>query len=137
MILGIGIDLEEVERLAQSITKFGDRFLEKMFTPAEIEFCRGKANSSERFAARFAAKEAAFKALQGEWEKGLSWREFEVIAQPGGAPRLEFHGNTAAFARAKGVQRAHLSFSHTRTHVTAVVVLEGETINLTSPSALS
>jgi holo-[acyl-carrier protein] synthase len=124
MILGIGIDLEEVDRLTKSIEKFGDRFLERIFTGGEIAFCRGKANANERFAARFAAKEAAFKALQGEWEKGLSWREFEVIAQPSGAPRLELHGRTAEFAASKGIRRAHVSFSHTRGHVTAVVVFE-------------
>jgi len=125
MILGVGIDLEEVERIGESISKFGPRFLDRIFTSAEIAFCQGKANSKERFAARFAAKEAAFKALQASWEEGLSWRDFEVIAQPGGAPRLELHGKAALLAESKGVVRLHVSFSHTRTHVTAVVVAEG------------
>ena len=125
MILGIGVDLEEVERIAESIAKFGGRFLERIFTDAEIQFCEGKANSKERFAARFAAKEAAFKALQASWEGGLSWKDFELIAQPGGAPKLELHGEAAKIAAAKGVSRVHVSFSHTKTHVTAVVIVEG------------
>src|SRR5436190_12063500 len=112
MILGIGIDLEEVERIGESITRFGDRFLDRMFTEAETAFCQGKANSNERFAARFAAKEAAFKALQGSWEGGLSWRDFELVAQPGGAPKMLLHGEAAGLAKAKGVVRLHVSFSH-------------------------
>ncbi len=124
MIVGVGIDLEEVARIAESIEKFGQRFLDRMYTPAEIAFCSGKANSHERFAARFAAKEAAFKALQASWEAGVSWHDFEVIAQPGGAPRLVLTGASAKIAADKGVKSAHLSFSHTKTHVTAVVILE-------------
>jgi len=126
MILGIGVDLEEVERIGESIAKFGGRFLERIFTEAEIVFCQGKANSKERFAARFAAKEAAFKALQGDWARGMSWRNFELIVQPGGAPRLVLHGEAERLAAEKGVTRLHASFSHTRTHVTAVVIAEGD-----------
>lgn len=126
MILGIGVDLEEVSRIGESIDKFGARFLERIFTPAEVSFCEGKANSRERFAARFAAKEAAFKALQAAWEGGLSWRDFELVAQPGGAPVLLLHGEAARLASSKGVSRVHVSFSHTKTHVTAMVVVEGD-----------
>ncbi|MBM3761188.1 MAG: holo-[acyl-carrier-protein] synthase [Acidobacteria bacterium] len=124
MIVGIGVDLEEVERIGESIAKFGERFLEKIFTPTEIAFCQGKANSKERFAARFAAKEAAFKALQASWEGGLRWQDFELIAQPGGAPRLELHGEAARLAAAREVSRVHVSFSHTKAHVTAIVIAE-------------
>jgi holo-[acyl-carrier protein] synthase len=125
MILGVGVDLEEVERIAESVTKFDDRFLNRIFTEAEIAFCQGKANSKERFAARFAAKEAAFKALQANWEGGMSWRDFELIVRPGGAPQLVLHGEAARLASEKGVVRLHVSFSHTKTHVTAVVIAEG------------
>ncbi len=126
MILGIGIDLEEVARIAESISKFGERFLDRIFTEAEIAFCSGKANSNERFAARFAAKEAAFKALQASWQAGLSWKDFELIAQPGGAPRMVLHGVAARLASERGMRGLHVSFSHTKTHVTAVVVVEGD-----------
>ncbi len=125
MILGIGIDLEEVVRIGESIEKFGDRFLNRVFTDNEIAFCSGKANSKERFAARFAAKEAAFKALQASWEEGLSWRDFELIAQAGGAPRMVLHGTATLIAQQRGVSSLHVSFSHTKTHVSAVVIVEG------------
>ena len=125
MILGIGIDLEETARIGESIERFGRRFLERIFTEAEIAFCDGKANANERYAARFAAKEATFKALQASWELGISWRDFEVVAQASGAPRLDLHGAGAELAAQKGVTMIHVSFSHTRTHVTAVVIVEG------------
>jgi holo-[acyl-carrier protein] synthase len=125
MIIGIGVDLEEVSRIGESVEKFKERFLERIFTAQEVAFCAGKANANQRFAARFAAKEAAFKALQASWERGVHWTDFELIAQPGGAPRMELHGVAAEIAREKGVTRVHVSFSHTTTHVTAMVVMEG------------
>lgn len=124
MILGIGIDLEETSRIGESIQRFGRRFVDRIFTAAEVAFCDGKANANERYAARFAAKEATFKALQASWELGISWQDFEVVTQPGGAPRLELHGAGAELAAQKGVTRLHVSFSHTKTHVTAVVIVE-------------
>ncbi len=125
MILGIGIDLEEVTRIGESINRFGDQFLERIFTPDEIAFCSGKANSNERFAARFAAKEAAFKALQATWADGLSWRDFELVARPGGAPQMVLHRVAARIAGERGMVGLHVSFSHTKTHVSAVVIVEG------------
>lgn len=124
MIVGVGIDLEETSRIRDSIDRFGDRFLDKIFTASELAFCKGKANAVERFAARFAAKEAAFKALQATWSDGLTWRDFEVLNSAEGAPRLELHGQAEVQARARGVSKTHLSFSHTKHYVTAVVVLE-------------
>ncbi len=124
MILGLGIDLEETARIRDSIEKFGERFLARIFTPAETAFCRGKANEIERFTARFAAKEAAFKALQGDWKLGLTWKDFEVVTLPGGAPELRLHAQAAALAAAKGVTHTHLSFTHTKESVAAVVILE-------------
>ncbi len=126
MILGLGIDLEETTRIRESIEKFGERFLEKMFTPGEIAFCKGKANEAERFTARFAAKEAAFKALQGDWRLGIRWQDFEVVTLPQRAPQLLLHGKSADLAREKGVTKTHLSFTHTREMVSAVVILESE-----------
>ncbi len=125
MILGIGIDLEESARIGDSIERFGPRFLNRVFTAGEIAFCEGKGNSIERFAARFAAKEAAFKALQASWTTGMSWRDFEITVSPSGAPRMVLHGSAAQLANSRAVDSIHVSFSHTRTHVTAIVVLEG------------
>jgi holo-[acyl-carrier protein] synthase len=125
MILGLGIDLEETARIRESIEKFGNRFLEKMFTPDEIAACKGKANEAEKFTARFAAKEAAFKALQGDWQLGIRWQDFEIITMPHGAPELRLHGQSALLARDKGITHTHLSFTHTKAMVSAVVVLEG------------
>jgi holo-[acyl-carrier protein] synthase len=124
MIVGIGIDLEETARIETSLREHAGRFLERIFTDGEIAFCSGKANEVERYTARFAAKEAAFKALQSSWSEGLRWKDFEVVTLPGGAPRLELHGRAAQLAAAKGVTRAHLSFTHTKAYVSAVVLLE-------------
>jgi len=127
MILGIGIDLEEVDRLSKSIEKFGDRFLERIFTAGEIAFCRGKANANERFAARFAAKEAAFKALAGsESARLIGWKDIEVISRPGHAPELVLHGRAQQRADVLGVRRHWLTLSHTDTTAGAVVVLEAD-----------
>jgi holo-[acyl-carrier protein] synthase len=124
MIVGTGIDIVEVPRVAQSIERFGDRFLNRVFTPAEIRYCQPKANRTERFAARFAAKEAAMKAIGTGMRGGVSWQDFEVGREPGGRPTMVFHGKAAEVARALGVRRTHLSVSHTQGHAIAYVVLE-------------
>lgn len=126
MIIGIGVDLEDVSRIEESLEKFGERFMTRVFTEGEILFCRGKSNEKERFAARFAAKEAAFKSIQGDWTLGLTWKDFELVVKPGGAPQMLLHGGAAKLAESKGVKRMHVSFSHTKTHVTAMVVAEGD-----------
>lgn len=124
MIVGTGIDIIEVPRVAQSIARFGDRFLQRIFTADEIHYCRSKRNSVERFAARFAAKEAAFKAIGTGMRQGVSWVEVEVRRQPGGRPTINFSGVAAKHAAALGMKRATLSITHTAETAMAQVILE-------------
>lgn len=124
MILGTGIDIVEVPRVAQSIERFQERFLKRIFTEGEIRYCQSKANQVERFAARFAAKEAAMKAIGTGMRGGVRWQDFEVGREPGGRPTMVLHGKAAAVAQAMGMRRAHLSVSHTAEHAVAYVILE-------------
>jgi holo-[acyl-carrier protein] synthase len=124
MIVGTGIDIVEVPRIARSIERFGDRFLNRVFTAAEIRYCQSKANSVERFAARFAAKESAMKAIGTGLRGGVSWRDFEVSREPGGRPTMVLHRKAAEVAQALGGRRYHLSVSHTEEHAIAYVILE-------------
>jgi holo-[acyl-carrier protein] synthase len=124
MIVGSGIDIAEVERIRQSIERFGQRFLERIFTAGEIRYCDSKVNRFERYAARFAAKEAAMKALGTGWNHGVRWRDCEVGRLPGGRPTLHFHGKAAEFAAKLGAKNAALSLSHTREQAIAHVILE-------------
>jgi holo-[acyl-carrier protein] synthase len=124
MIVGTGIDIAEVPRIAASIERFGDRFLRRIFTAGEMRYCDSKANRVERYAARFAAKEAAMKALGTGWNHGVAWRDIEVIRQPGGRPNLAFHGKAAEFAAKLGTKHISISLSHTAEQAIAHVILE-------------
>jgi holo-[acyl-carrier protein] synthase len=124
MIVGTGIDLIEVPRIAAAIARYGERFLQRIFTEGEIRYCESKANRVERFAARFAAKEAAMKALGTGWSRGVRWRDLEVRRQPGGRPTIAFHGRAAEFAEKLGVANTALSLTHTEEQAFAQVILE-------------
>jgi holo-[acyl-carrier protein] synthase len=124
MIVGTGIDIAEVPRIAEAIARFGERFLRRVYTEGEILYCESKANRIERYAARFAAKEAAMKALGTGWNHGVRWRDIEVCRQPGGRPTLAFHGKAAQFASNLGAARVALSLSHTAEQAVAHVILE-------------
>ena len=124
MIVGTGIDIAETDRIGQSIARFGRRFTERVFTADEIRYCESKANKVERYAARFAAKEAGMKAIGTGWSRGVRWQDFEVKRLPGGRPTLVFHGKAAEFFELLGAKRAHLSLTHTKGMAMAVVVLE-------------
>jgi holo-[acyl-carrier protein] synthase len=126
MIVGTGIDIAEVDRIANSIQRFGRRFLERVFTPDEILYCESKANKVERYAARFAAKEAAMKAIGTGWNYGVAWRDVEVRRAPRGRPTIEFHNKAGEFFRRIGAARAHLSITHTKDSAMAQVILESE-----------
>ena len=104
MIVGTGVDLAEVPRIRAAIERYGRRFIERIYTPAEIAYVERKANRYERFAARFAAKEAGMKAIGTGWRRGVRWQDFEVANLPSGKPTLRFHGQAARFAEALGVQ---------------------------------
>jgi holo-[acyl-carrier protein] synthase len=124
MIVGTGIDIAEVSRIAEAIERYGDRFLRKIFTEGEIRYCSSKANRVERFAARFAAKEAAMKALGTGWNHGVRFRDVEVSRQPGKRPTITFHGKAAEFANKLGAKNIALSLSHTAEQAIAQVILE-------------
>ncbi|MGA7512398.1 MAG: holo-[acyl-carrier-protein] synthase [Candidatus Sulfotelmatobacter sp.] len=124
MIIGTGIDIAEVPRIRQSIARFGDRFLQRVYTEGEIRYCDSKANRAERYAARFAAKEAAMKALGTGWSHGVRWRDCEVTRLPGGRPTITFHGTASEIAARLGVKHAALSLSHTAEQAIAQVILE-------------
>mgnify|MGYP001589506149 CR=1 FL=1 len=123
MILGVGIDLTPISRVAAILARHGRRFEERVFTNGEREYCTGRAQPAQHFAARFAAKEAAIKALGAP--KGLSWVELETVTGPNGAPGLRLHGHAAAAAGRLGIKAAHVTLTHAADLVAAVVILEG------------
>ena len=124
MVLGLGTDLIETTRLQASIDRFGDRFLERIFSPGEIAYCKRKKNAAESFAARFAAKEAGAKALGTGISRGVTWKDFEVKRETSGRPSLHLSGRAAELAVAIGVKRIQLSLTHSRDLAMAVVVVE-------------
>jgi holo-[acyl-carrier protein] synthase len=126
MIVGTGIDIAEVDRIAQTVERFGGRFKERVFTADEIRYCESKANKAERYAARFAAKEAGMKALGTGWSRGVTWRDIEVRRLPGGRPTVVFHGKAGEFFARLGGVRAHLSITHTKESAMAYVIIESE-----------
>jgi holo-[acyl-carrier protein] synthase len=125
MLVGTGIDLTEIPRIRNSIERFGNRFLNRIFTAGEKAYCLRKKNAAESFAARFAAKEAAAKALGTGISYGVTWLEIEVTREPSGRPGLAFHGRAAEIAARLGVTSAALSLTHTRDMAMASVALEG------------
>jgi holo-[acyl-carrier protein] synthase len=124
MIIGSGIDLAEIGRIQQSVNRFGNRFLDRIYTAAEQAYCMRKRNAAESFAARFAAKEAGAKALGTGISHGVSWLEIEVVREPRGRPTIQFHGRAAEIARRLGVVHAALSITHTASLAMASVILE-------------
>jgi holo-[acyl-carrier protein] synthase len=126
MIVGTGVDISEVDRIEAAVKRFGDRFLKRVFTPAEVRYCTGKPNAAERLAARFAAKEAGMKAIGTGLRHGVTWHDVEVVRLPGQRPVLQFHGKAAEFAVRLGCKRTHLSLSHTKEQAIAHVILESD-----------
>jgi holo-[acyl-carrier protein] synthase len=124
MVLGLGTDLIETGRVEESIKRFGERFLERIYSPGEIAYCKRKKNAAESFAARFAAKEAGAKALGTGISRGVTWKEFEVKREASGKPSLHLSGRAAELAGAMGVRRIQLSLTHSREFAWAVVVVE-------------
>ncbi|HZQ41773.1 MAG TPA: holo-ACP synthase [Acidobacteriaceae bacterium] len=125
MVLGLGTDMIEIARIEHSIVRFGDAFLRRIYTPAEIAYCQHKKKTAaESFAARFAAKEAAAKALGTGISRGVTWCELEVLRLPGQRPTLHLSGRAAAIAARLGVRHLAVSLSHTRELALAVVIAE-------------
>ena len=125
MIVGTGVDMAEVARIRASVERYGERFTGRVFTENEIAYVERKANKYERFAARFAAKEAGMKALGTGWNHGVRWKDFEVINLPSGRPTLALHGVAAEIAAKQGVKVVQLSLTHTSENALAWVLFEG------------
>lgn len=125
MIVGHGVDLVEVARLGRSVERFGDRFLERVFTEGERAYAGDGPRRDEHLAARFAAKEAVLKALGTGWAQGAGWTDIEVVRGASGKPDLFLHGKAAELATGIGATRWHLSLTHTGTMALASVIAEG------------
>ncbi|MCG3180010.1 MAG: Holo-[acyl-carrier-protein] synthase [Phycisphaerae bacterium] len=113
MIIGHGIDVVEIPRLADSLSRHGDRFLQRVFTQAERDYCCGKKRELEHLAGRFAAKEAVLKVLGTGWVGGISWLDIEVVNNAAGAPGVRLSGESARVAERLGIRRVLISISHT------------------------
>ena len=125
MTLGTGVDLAEVARIREAIGRYGDRFIRRIYTDGEIAYVERKANRFERYAGRFAAKEAGMKAIGTGWKRGVRWQDFEVSNLPSGRPTLRLHGEAARIAETMGVKTISLSITHTAELGMAHVILEG------------
>ena len=124
MILGTGVDIAEVARIRAAVERFGPRFVERVYTAAEIAYVERKANRFERYAARFAAKEAGMKALGTGWRMGVRWQDFEVVNLPSGRPTLRLGGKAQTYANKLGVRNICLSLTHTAETGMAHVIFE-------------
>lgn len=124
MILSVGIDIVETERIEQAVERLGDRFLDRIFTPAERSYCDSRGARFVHYAGRFAAKEAAMKALGTGWGEGVAWREVEILPSVAGPPQLTLHGVARERFEAIGATRAHVSISHTRGLAVAQAIFE-------------
>jgi holo-[acyl-carrier protein] synthase len=124
-VFRLGLDLVDVERIRLMLEKHGERFTNRTFTHAECEYCNGSVTAPLHFAARFAAKEAAAKALGTGFAQGISWKDIEVLREPSGEPVLLLHGAAAERAAALGVQQSFVSLTHTAQSAAASVVLIG------------
>ena len=121
MVIGIGTDIIEIDRIKNSIEKYGDRFLSKIYTLTEIEYCQSKVNKYQHFAARFAAKEAVYKALATGWQEVLSWQEIEIFNEATGMPHVTMRGKLKEFlADDKSLK---ISISHSKNYVVSVAII--------------
>ena len=124
-IVALGLDLLEIERLGEAEARRGERFLERLFTPAERAYCeRRPARRLVHYAGRFAVKEAVMKALGTGWTRGVRWVDIEVRRAPGGPPEVLLHGASARLARERGIDRWHVTITHDAGIAAAVVVAE-------------
>lgn len=125
-IMGIGVDLARIPRLRRVVERWDDRFLRRVFTDREIDYCRRRRDPIPHFAARFAAKEATLKAIGTGLRMGVNWRELEVRRERGEAPTMVLSGRCRALAEAKGAHRVLLSLSHDGEYALAQAMLVGE-----------
>jgi holo-[acyl-carrier protein] synthase len=124
-ILGVGMDIVETKRISESLERFGDRFLNRIFLEGEVAYSRSMKFPHLHLAARFAAKEAISKAFGTGIGHEMGWRDLEIFREPIGAPKVRLHGRAELFARAKGVKEVHISLSHTAEYGAASAVIVG------------
>jgi len=124
VIVGLGVDIAEVDRIRAAIERHGPAFLERVFTPSEIDYCERHRNKYERYAGRFAAKEAAMKALGTGWRRGVRWLDIEVMRLPNGKPTLQLRGRAKEFAGHLEIKNISLSITHSRNSALAEVIFE-------------
>ncbi|PYT56181.1 MAG: holo-[acyl-carrier-protein] synthase [Acidobacteria bacterium] len=124
MIIGMGVDIAEVGRIQAAIERHGEVFLRRVYTAKEREYCEQFKNRYERYAGRFAAKEAAMKALGTGWRRGVRWVDLEVVREAGGRPTLALGGEAGKIAQQLGVKHVALSITHTTAQALAQVIFE-------------
>jgi holo-[acyl-carrier protein] synthase len=125
LIVGLGVDMAEVGRVKAAIERHGELFLRRVFTSREREYCEKFKNKFERYAGRFAAKEAAMKALGTGWRRGVRWVDLEVVRETSGRPTLAITGEAAKIAQQLGVKSVAISITHTESQALAQVIFEG------------
>lgn len=121
MVIGIGIDIIEIERIKDSVDRFGSHFLDKIYTKVELDYCLKKSNKYQHLAARFAAKEAVAKALATGWNKDFSWQNIEIYNEPNGKPVVKLKGSLNQFLEPD--KNLKISMSHSRDYVTCVAII--------------
>jgi len=124
VIVGLGLDIAEIDRIEAAITRHGKPFIERLFTPNEIAYCESHKNRYERYAARFAVKEAAMKALGTGWRRGVRWRDIEVTREKSGKPGLGLVGVARKFADGLGVKHISVTITHSGNFALAQVIFE-------------
>lgn len=125
MIVGLGVDIAEVQRVKLAIERQGEKFLRRVYTENEIAYCEKFKNKFERYAGRFAVKEAAMKALGTGWSRGVRWVDIETVRQSGGRPSVALYGEAKKIAAQLGVKTVALSITHTETQALAQIIFEG------------
>lgn len=123
MICGTGIDIIEIEKIKLSITGH-QRFIDRVFTACEIEYCQKQVNPFQHYAVRFATKEAVMKALGTGWDEGVQWRDIEVVKHDGMPPCVKLYNKTEEIAHNQGVINIHVSLSHSDSYAVAMVIME-------------
>jgi holo-[acyl-carrier protein] synthase len=121
MIIGVGIDIIEIDRIKKSVDDYGDHFLKKVFTEKELAYCLSKSNKYQHLAARFAAKEAVYKALASNWHENMTWQSIEISNEPNGLPVVTLHGELNQFLTEK--ESLKISMSHSRDYVACVAII--------------
>lgn len=124
-ILGTGTEIVECLRIAQMIERHGELFINRVYTPQEIEYCRARVAATQHYAGFWAGKESVLRALGTDWRRGITWRDIEIRMQPNGTPVVSLHGGARDILEAIGIKKMHLSVSHCRSHAVAMAIAEG------------